>query len=69
MSDRVRKSGVDKVLLIKAEEVCRLLGISDRTLARLEQRGLIKSIRIIRHKLYAMADVESLVEQMRSWKP
>jgi hypothetical protein len=56
-------------LLIKADEACRILGgITKRTLDRLCQRGLIKPVPFIRHKTYALADVQSLVQQLRSWE-
>ena len=58
-------------LLLKTAEVCRLLGeIHPRTLSRLEARGLIAPVSgLLRHKLYARRDVESLVENLSTWKP
>lgn len=58
-------------LLVKAREACRLLGgVHPRTLARLEERGLIRSVPgLIRHRLYVRRDVEALVENLNSWKP
>jgi hypothetical protein len=55
-------------LLLKTKEVCTLLGgIHPRTLSRLERRGQIRSVKLLRHKLYATEDVEELVERIRNW--
>ena len=55
-------------LLLKTQEACEILGgIHARTLARLEQRGLIRGVKLLRHKLYARADIEALVEEVRKW--
>jgi DNA-binding transcriptional MerR regulator len=55
-------------LLLKTHEACEILGgIHARTLARLEQRGLIRGVKLLRHKLYARADIEALVEEVRKW--
>ncbi len=57
------------VLLLKAHAACQLLGgIHPRSLARLEQRGLIRSVKLLRHKLYAMEDLKALVNELRDWK-
>ncbi|MBB5036157.1 hypothetical protein HNQ64_000391 [Prosthecobacter dejongeii] len=57
-----------EVLLIKADEVCRRLGgISSRTLRRLEDRGLIRSLPLLRHRLFAVSDVNKLVEGLIKW--
>lgn len=59
-----------QALLLKAPEVCRLLGgVSLRTLRRMENQGLLRSVHLLRHKLYARQDVEALVENLRKWKP
>ncbi len=56
-------------LLLKTTDACRALGgIHPRTLARLEQRGLIKSVPLLRHKLYSREDIENLVEEVRKWR-
>lgn len=56
------------VLLIKADEVCRRLGgLHPRSLARMEARGLIKSVPLIRHRLFAVEDVNNLVAELRKW--
>jgi hypothetical protein len=56
-------------LLLKTHEACEILGgIHARTLARLEQRGLIRGVKLLRHKLYARQDVEALVENLRNWE-
>lgn len=55
-------------LLLKTQEACHVLGgIHPRTLARLESRGLIRGVKLLRHKLYARADIEALVEEVRKW--
>lgn len=55
-------------LLFNTKETCRLLSICPRTLARLEQRGLIRRVPILRHKRFAMDDIKSCVEGLRKWK-
>jgi len=56
-------------MLLKTREVCQMLGgIHPRTLARLEARGEIKSVHLLRHKLYAVQDVVALVENLRNWR-
>lgn len=56
-------------ILLKRDEVCRLLGnISPRTVARMEQRGLIRPVRILRHKLYSRAALEALVNNDLNWE-
>lgn len=57
-------------LLVKGKVVCDMLGgIHPRSLARLEQRGLIKAVPLLRHKLYAVSDVNKLVADLREWQP
>lgn len=59
-----------KPLLLKAKQVCHILGdVNERTLARLEERGLIRRVPLLRHKLYAYEDVVKMVEDLQSWKP
>lgn len=56
-------------LLLKVPEVCRLLGgIHPRTLLRMEQAGTVRSVRLLRHKMYAVTDIINLVEDLRKWK-
>lgn len=58
----------DAPLLVKTHDACKELGgIHPRSLARLEKRGLIHSVRLFRHKLYAMADLKALVAELRDW--
>lgn len=58
-----------QVLLINTSEACRILGgIHPRSLSRMEARGLIRPVPLLRHKLYAMADINNLVEGLRTWK-
>ena len=55
-------------LLVKTSDACKELGgIHPRSLARLERRGLIRSVGLLRHKLYAMADLKALVDELRKW--
>jgi hypothetical protein len=57
-------------LLLKTSEVCRLLGnVNARTVARLEERGLIRSVKMIRHKMYPYEEVVKLVSNLNSYKP
>jgi hypothetical protein len=65
----VTESRGQQRLLLKTQEACEVLGgIHARTLARLEQRGLIRGVKLLRHKLYARADIEALVEEVRKWQ-
>lgn len=62
--------GSVKPLLLKTKQVCHLLGdVNERTLARLEKRGFIRRVPLLRHKLYAYEDVVKMVEDLQSWKP
>ncbi|RYD74949.1 MAG: hypothetical protein EOP84_19070 [Verrucomicrobiaceae bacterium] len=55
-------------LLLKTQDACVVLGgIHPRTLARMEERGLIKSLPLLRHKMYLYSDLEALVDQLREW--
>jgi hypothetical protein len=58
-------------LLLKVKEVTRLLGgVHPRTLLGLERRGLIRPVSgLLRHKLYALRDVEALVKNLSEWNP
>jgi len=65
----VLEKGELQPLLLNSSEVCRLLGsISKRTLARMEKAGTIRSICLLRHKLYARKDIEILVENLCKWE-
>lgn len=56
-------------LLLKTADAClKLGGIHPRTLARMEARGLIHSIKLLRHRLYAVKDLEALVDNLRDWE-
>lgn len=70
-STPVMESAENAPLLVKASEVCRLIGgVHPRTLARLGKRGLIRPVTgLLRHKLYRRSDVVALVENLSSWKP
>ena len=67
----IAREDAASALLVNVLEACNLLGgIHPRTLARLEKRGLIRSIGgLVDRKLYATADLKSLVEDLRSWSP
>lgn len=55
-------------LLLNVAAVCRILGgIHPKTLARLEARGLIRSVKLIRHKLYPFEEVTKLVTNLKSF--
>lgn len=57
-------------LLWSTKTVCAALGgVHPRTLARMEKAGLIRPVRLLRHKLYSRVDIENFVEGLRSWKP
>ena len=67
--ERLEPSNTADPLLLKREEVCRLLGnVSPRTVARLEQRGLIRPVSLLRHKLYSREDVLALIENLKNWE-
>lgn len=56
-------------MLLKVADVCHLLGgIHPRTLSRMEKAGIIRSVHLLRHKMYATADITNLVEDLRKWK-
>lgn len=64
----VARRNPEDSLLVNALEACNLLGgIHRRSLARLEERGLIRSVKLLRHKLYAMDDLKALVDRDRAW--
>jgi len=63
----VEKSQIEP-LLYDTKETCRMLKVCPRTLARLEQRGLIRSIRVLRHKRFALDDIKAFVEEQRKWR-
>ena len=73
--NRTKRKGQDAArnldcapLLVKTQDACKELGgIHPRSLARLEKRGLIRSVKLLRHKLYAMDDLKALVEDLRGW--
>ncbi len=65
----VLEKGEIEPLLINAKETCRLLGgICKRSLARMEKAGLIRSLHLLRHKLYVRQEIESFVEGLRNWR-
>lgn len=49
-------------LAYTAAEASRLLSISTRTLKRLEERGLIRSSKALRTKLYSHRELERFLE-------
>jgi hypothetical protein len=49
-------------LAFTAKELSRLLGISTKSLRRLEQRGLLKPSRALRKKLYSASAVTAFLE-------
>jgi hypothetical protein len=56
-------------LLLKAREVCELLGgIHIRTLSRMEKAGHIRSVKLLRHRMFLNEDVEALVHDLREWR-
>lgn len=55
-------------LLLKTQDACKVLGgIHPRTLSRMEERGLIKPLPLLRHKMYLYSDLEALVAQLSEW--
>ena len=50
-------------LTYNKRELCQALGISDTTVWRWEQRGILKPLSICRHKLYPVDAVRRLVEK------
>lgn len=56
-------------LLLKAGDVCRLLGgIHPRSLTRMEARGLLRPVPLLRHKLYSREDVLTLIHNLKNWE-
>jgi predicted site-specific integrase-resolvase len=56
--DVLAASPVVAKLAYNAEEACAALGIKRTTLWRLESRGLITACPHVRHKLYAVAELQ-----------
>ena len=55
-------------LLLKAKDACEMLGgIHPRTLSRMEKAGVLRGVKLLRHKLYAAEDLKALVENLRKW--
>ncbi len=52
-------------LAFTAREVCNALGISRKTLSRLESRGLIASLKVLRTKLYTRAALLNFLEEAK----
>ena len=52
-------------LAFTARELGVALGVCPRTLRRLEQRGLLRSSKVLRKKLYLAADVQRFLEECR----
>ena len=53
-------------LAYTAEEACAALGVGRTTLWRWEQRGLIRSVPHIRHKMYSVEMLKRLVNGSRA---
>jgi excisionase family DNA binding protein len=51
--------------LLRKREVAELLGVSDRTVNRLAERGELEVVRIGRGARFRPADVRSLIERSR----
>ena len=56
----------DGRLAYSAKEVCQSLGISAKTLSRLEQRGLIRHSAAVRKKLYPRREIERFLAETLS---
>ena len=53
-------------ILITPEDLCRSLGVCRRTLARWEEQGLIRSVKINARVLrYDPEDVEAMIENFK----
>lgn len=50
-------------LSFNTQEACRALGCSARTLSRLEKRGLLKSSKLLRTKLYTRQSLLDLLSK------
>jgi excisionase family DNA binding protein len=48
-----------------ATEICAVLGISRKTLQRIERRGLIKSLKVIRTKLFPLEELNRFLKEAR----
>jgi len=67
-SNAVLEKNEIQPLLLNTKDVCRLLGMCPRSLARLEQRGLVHSVNLLRTKLYSHREIESFAESLCKWK-
>lgn len=66
----VTERGDNAPMLVNAAEACRLLGgISKKTLRRLEERGLVRSVKLIRHRLFPRDQITSLVANLQTFRP
>jgi hypothetical protein len=63
VSPTIRNSDESRLLYNESETRQMLAGISRASLWRLEKRGLIKSIRWSRHKLYAKNEINRLITE------
>jgi predicted site-specific integrase-resolvase len=50
----------NRALLISGKEVCRILGISRKTLQRAEELGRISGVKLVTRKYYRRADVQRI---------
>ena len=48
-------------LLFTKRETCELLGLSETTLWRLEQRGLLRPVAHIRHKRFSRQEIDRFI--------
>ncbi len=52
-------------LALTAKEAARALGVSTRTLSRLGERGLLRSSKALRTKLYAVTEINRFLEETK----
>lgn len=52
---------VPQRLLYTKREACELLGLSETTLWRLEQRGLLRPVAHIRHKRFSRREIDRFI--------
>jgi len=60
--DQLNSSVAANRLLLSRAEACKALGVGESTLARLTREGVIRSHRIGRRRVYAVADLQRWID-------
>jgi len=52
-----------------AEKVARYLAVSERTVSRMVERGVIPSYEVLGQRRFRLADIDREVQRTKTWKP